>query len=329
MNRFTAPLLSALAASLVLSPASYGGQTRAACQATIPIDARTNLAQVSDVWFGDSSFRFAILLASNARAGQDGIAYISNIDALPVGSQLCVPGADEANRLRRRYDRYVDAVHDAAMAEPFEVVDTLDPLPQTGAFTVVSWVRSDQLADYPDGPGQFVVPGDTWVTLDPHLQEFCATYRTDVTENPDALVLRLEQRLGLPPSSSKTHFVRFELAPDLGGDDIFRPCGAPATDTTSCRVGIPDPCGVQCQAHRDFFYGQYYSAFGTAEPVQYPWTSLGYTFDWAPGEQRLDGTIGFQRVGESEYVVPAGTPVRYVGAQTTAQFCSGSSNPGD
>ena len=65
---------------------------------------------------------------------------------------------------------------------------------------------------------------------------------------------------------------------------------------TSCELGAHPPCIVGdalCHARRDFFFEQYYNSYGTARPVMYPWTSLGYTFDWAPGTVGLGGKVGF------------------------------------
>ncbi len=308
--------------ALVVTAACSAQPTPNACRAVVTIDPETTLTQLSDFWFGDTSFRTAIMLATNARVGEDGISFISDMNNLPVGDNVCVPNTEEANTLRRRYDRYLDAVDDAAMAEPFEVVDSLDPLPQSGAYTMITWIRADQVNRYPSAPGPYDIPGDTWVTLAPHLQDFCRQYRSEVSDDPEALVVRLEQRLGLPPSASKTHFVQFQLSPTEGGEAIFRPCGDPATNTQSCNVGFPKDCDEDCQAHQEFFYSHYYQSYGTAQPVPYPWTSLGYTFDWGPGTQRADGTIGYEEVGESEYVIPAGTTVDYLGTVTTEQYCA-------
>ena len=58
-----------------------------------------------------------------------------------------------------------------------------------------------------------------------------------------------------------------------------------------------------------------------ARPVS-PWTSLGYTFDWALGPTDGTGQATFVRFGESEYVVPQDTPVTIVGAESSADYCS-------
>ncbi len=290
-----------------------------ACQAMPTIGADTTLTALSDIWFGDDSFGFSIMLASNKRSGQDGIGFIGNPDALSPGTRVCVPQLTEAERLRRRYDRYVLAVEEMAVARPWEEVTTLNPLPQTGTYRVASWIRSDQIGNYPAYPSEgfdYPMGDDTWVTQEPFLQNFCKAYAKNVSSDLEALTLRLEQRLGLPPVSSKTHFAVFEIDADApnGGQKVFRPCGDTATDTKSCAVGIT--------TDNLFLYRQYYQAFGTTRPVQYPWTSLGYTFDWAPDPDVLGKRSGFVRVGESEYVVPEGTMTKFLGIAPTASYCA-------
>ena len=50
---------------------------------------------------------------------------------------------------------------------------------------------------------------------------------------------------------------------------------------------------------------------------QYPWTTLGYTFDWARKESG-----DFERIGESEFIVGPGAHINYLSSQTTAQYCT-------
>ena len=298
-------------------------QAKPVCLATPGIEADTQLSQVSDIWFGDSSFRFAILLATNTRTADPQFKYIPDIYALPEGGMLCVPQFDEAMRYKTRYDRYITAVQDMAVAHPFEVVDTLTPLPSSGTYKVATWIRESDLSKYP--PAQPVtLTSNIWVTLSPNLQDFCTNYGQTVADEDEALNLRVEQRLGLPPGSTNSHFATFEVDADGAGGAIFRPCGDPATNTQTCAIGAPKACGVgaaSCEAHSDFFYHQYYSAFGTAQPVEYPWTSLGYTFDWAPAPVDFTGEAGFVQVGESEYVIPTGTTVRVASVTPTAEYC--------
>jgi hypothetical protein len=144
------------------------------------------------------------------------------------------------------------------------------------------------------------------------------------SSDPAALTLRLEQRLGLAPASAKTHMVELEVA-DAASGAIFRPCATPATTTTTCPTGGPPACAAgddACHAHRDFFLQQYYGSYGLQQPVEFPWTSLGYTFDWAPGEVGLGGAIGFRMVGESEYVLRRGSVATVTAIAPTAAYCA-------
>ncbi len=96
--------------------------------------------------------------------------------------------------------------------------------------------------------------------------------------------------------------------------------------TKTCELGPPKPCDAgaasaeQCHRHRDFFFGQYYNSYGVSLPTQYPWTSLGYTFDWAWGPVGLNGA-GFMVYGESEYVIPKGARITVKGVYATAEYC--------
>ncbi|MCJ2188473.1 hypothetical protein [Novosphingobium beihaiensis] len=310
-----------LAVLALPTAAQARGQAQSSgCAAEPVIDTKTSLTDLSDIWFGDGSFRYAIMLATNARSGTGTFAFIGDPNQLKPGAKVCIPHSGEAERMRRRYNRYLTAVQDMSLAEPWEEVNTLDPLPKSGTYRVATWIRADQVSRYPSSPSSgfnYAVGGDTWVTLEPHLKAFCKDYVRTVSDNPAALTLRLEERLGLPPVSAKAYFAVLEIdaASSSGGKKVFRPCAVPATDTTSCAAGTPT-------ANQPFFYQQYYDSYGTAMPAEYPWTSLGYTFDWAPQPATLSKLMEYVRVGESEYVVPKGTMAKFIGTYSTAQYCA-------
>ena len=48
-------------------------------------------------------------------------------------------------------------------------------------------------------------------------------------------------------------------------------------------------------------------------PNGYPWTHLGYTYNWAPGADRY---------GASEYVIRGNAKAVIVDNATTAQYCA-------
>ena len=73
-----------------------------------------------------------------------------------------------------------------------------------------------------------------------------------------------------------------------------------------------------------WFLNNYYRSYVAPEKdgretKQYPRTSLGYTFDWAPKEE---GDEDFVRWGESEFVVSKGTTDQFVTAMDTAKYCT-------
>jgi hypothetical protein len=294
------------------------------CEATPKVLPDTSLSGLADFWFGSPDFQFAILTATNARSDDPIFGFISNPNSLITGSHVCIPKVAEAERLKLRFDGYLEAVHDMALAEPSEVVNSLDAVPPSGPVTVVSWVRTDQAKSYGKPGSAYTTSGNTWVTLAPHIQEFCKDFVTNYSRNPDQLNLRLEQRLGLAPASSKTHFIELKINAPADGKSLFRPCGDTNVTTSSCALQAPTSCKVNdkiCHQNADFFYQQYYSSYGSARPVEFPWTSLGYTFDWAFKGAGLGGRFDFVQVGESEYVVLPETKTEVVSIMTTAEYC--------
>jgi hypothetical protein len=315
------------AACLLGSAGLVHSQQLENCVATPAIFEGTTLANLADRYFGDVDYRYAIMLATNTRAGS-GFPFIDNPNQLPVGQKVCVPAIAEAERLRNRFLTYVRAVQDMALPELSERSNNLTPIDTSRPAVAVTWVRASQAPDYQANMGKTIkAAGDIWVTLAPRLREFCTDYIKSEGGDVAALTLRLEQRLGLAPHSAKANFVELEVASPGNPDNIFRPCASSDVTTKTCELGPPKACdpstpgGEQCHRHRDFFLNQYYSSYGVSLPTEFPWTSLGYTFDWAPGPVGLHGKTGFRVYGESEYVIPKGASITVKGVYTTADYC--------
>lgn len=301
----------------------------AECQATQEIKPKSRLTEMSVNWFGDSSYRYAILLATNARSNEPGFSYISNPDQLwreGRTAHVCIPDLVEAERLRNLYDTYIRAVTDMAVAHPSEVSDNLTPIaPEARDILVATWVRQDQAtALLPKLGTDLTMTGATWVTVAPHLKSFCQDYVENHSDRPSAVTLRLEQRLGMPPNASKTHFATYRISDPLDQATLVRPCGTPDVTSQSCSVGPPscDAGDAQCHAFEDFFYQQYYGSYGREAPIEYPWTSLGYTFDWGPDLIGLGARISYVEYGESEYVMPPGAVATLVSVEPTMDYCA-------
>ena len=288
------------------------------CPLSHNVAAGDTLRELADFYFGDRHFDSAILLATNSRV-REGFSFIADVNDISKIQKVCVPNLTEAQRWRSRYETYIHAIFDMALPEPWETTQDLVTLQPDKETTVATWIRAPQLTTLRDSSGQWLssAPYDIWVTVEPHLQQFCAAYSAAHAANHAQVTLRLEQRLGVPPASGKTTFVRIRLA-HPGLEVIFRPCMYPTTATANCPVG-PPPSDVD-ESHKHWIYRQYYSSYGQSRLSSFPWTSLGYTFDWAPSEHAASDA-DFQRRGESEFVIRKGAPIEILAALDTLDYC--------
>ena len=122
------------------------------------------------------------------------------------------------------------------------------------------------------------------------LQRFCQ----GAQRNPDELTLRLEQRPRIAARRRRHHLLRIRLRDatpkPFSGPVLIPPRLKPIAKPSARQKDNPD--------YAAWFYKQYYSAYGLPRPNLYPWTALGYTFDWAQGNNGE-----FARYGESEFVI--------------------------
>ena len=191
---------------------------------------------------------------------------------------------------------YNAAIADAAVAEPSEISNALTPI-QTGApVLTVTWTPWN---GYDEAIGSTMnLPRDVWITLVPQLAEFCSKLEGDVDLN-----LRLEQRLGLPPYNQRTKFVEMWVEPN----DLFRPCPDPEIDDSHCALNFPPGTGVE---HIKWIDNRRKTSYSGDTP--YPWTRLGYTYDWARSPEEM---------GLSEYVIRKGATVRVKSVDSTGNYC--------
>lgn len=194
---------------------------------------------------------------------------------------------------------------------------------------VVSWVDQNACNIYrcPAGgclPGDTCKEGrecqysrDTYVTLAPELKNFFKTQA--------ATPMRIAQLLGLPPSdaTSKVCFLEMWVKPS----DLFRPAPDPEITDQEAEISFPGvsyasrfrqlsstelvyadmPCdAAQCPScvfgagwsecgfttYQNYINNRKKYIYTVARP--YPWTSLGYTYDWGNADNH---------VGLSEFVL--------------------------
>lgn len=263
---------------------------------------------------GSSRYAVSIALATNARTA-DGFRYIANPDDLSGVSRVCIPAKREARELDNAWTAYARAVDQARLPRAANLGSNLVTIPLDQPVDLVAWVRRDQADRLKTSSGSWIesAPSETWVTVEPHLQSFCREYVRSRKPDDAALTRRLEQRLGLSPASSKTSFVRIRLLRP-NPNTIFRPCTDPAADQANCALGPPAKAPP---AHQQWLFQQFYSSYGQSLISEFPWTDLGYTFDWAPG-----AATGFERTGETEFVIRRNAPWQIEEVVDTTHYCT-------
>lgn len=210
---------------------------------------------------------------------------------------------------------YQRSIADSAIANQ-DKVRPLMAIPATDTVQVVAWVSaSSQLCGTGDTQCQFTISGSgMFVSLDNEVQKKCVTWGL----SGDPLRERLEQLLGLPPNQpvqyQKTKFV--VLAAPAG--HLQRPCVGMGDDVD----GHPT-CSVKVKASPaisplDFVGGQMASSYisTTSGAPGYPFTRLGYTYDWSPASS--------DHYGASEFILVPGTVATVKSQASTDAYCAAS-----
>jgi hypothetical protein len=204
---------------------------------------------------------------------------------------------------------YNAAIYDASVYR-FSNLRPLKPLkfdPATKTVSVVS------LTDWKYHVGPTKLPLYLWVTPVPEAQNICRGF------SGDNLDLRLRQLFGLHPNSKIVDFVVITVKEG----DIFRPTANPdPTTTLPCSYPVPVNCGEAfpenvSDKHLRWFANQMLNSYVISEayliPYGYPWTRLGYTYDWKPGANKY---------GVSEYVIQPGSTVTVIDVVPYKKYCT-------
>lgn len=205
---------------------------------------------------------------------------------------------------------YLAAVKDAEQAEPHEISTKLIAITPSNPRLV--WKEQDtrnpqvRVATWTNYNGYddkihrtMRLSREVWVTAVPEFKDFCTRIRGDKT-------LRLEQLLGLPPASGKTKVVEMWVNPA----DLFRPSPDPEISDHEAGVDFPQSSRLAISNSHKAWINQLKS--GSYGEKGYPWTRLGYTYDW--GQQS-------GHVGLSEFVIAKGAAVEIAEVAPTAQYC--------
>lgn len=235
----------------------------------------------------------------------------------------------DLKRLEKLYDL---AIYDAAVFRQKHQVDNLKKV--TGTTTMVSFIscfhcQECKLASSAAHPrdvdacnrcsskcidknetGIQSFTSDIWVSRLDDINAHCREFPSGLS--PEQLVLRLQQLLGLPPVLSQPpdswKFLLLEI--DQPAKQLFRPCTNPFPGTSGpCREEFPEQTRAD---HKSWMAEQAFYAWQI--PGGYPWTRLGYTYNWNPEAANI--------VGTSEFVIPAGTDVNATSIVPAIEYCT-------
>ena len=139
-----------------------------------------------------------------------------------------------------------------------------------------------------------------WITTAPELKLRMQHEKVKDTNR------RLIQLLGLPPNSVYSYFVEFWVKPS----DLFRPCPDKEITDTKCETCFPQKTDPE---HISWINENSISRYYQCDlSQQYPWTQLGYTYDWNPKNK--------SHVGLSEFVIGANKNIIVKAIYTTEEY---------
>ncbi len=231
---------------------------------------------------------------------------------------------------------YRAAIVDSTTARPREVVDDLlvptpaDPRTEWRTiegeeYLLVGLLRRAPFSGVQVGD-RFTLDGDRWVSVPGELDEACPARRCSRLDDA-RLDQRLKQVLGLPPDADYRYVLRFWVRPA----DLFRPCTDPRMTSSSCPEQVPTgtaespmPEAVGGTTLAAFLWTQANYAWRLPDVVRpatavscakdwqtndclgFPWTRLGYTYDWSPRARDEMGVTEFVAVkGATAYLAAA------------------------
>lgn len=197
---------------------------------------------------------------------------------------------------------YEMAVKDAVFAEESEIEplvsltkeDELVTWDDKGRVLLCTWHSYPD--SYPKGETVKLEWGTVWTFTDKEI----AKYADELGKSKDA-GLRLQQIIGLPPDSDYSTFTGLWVNPD----DVHRPANQPDPLIGDMAVDVSEDMDEEFKKWFDenildsYFYGAY------------PWTRLGYTYDWADNGKEY---------GLTEFLIDKDAEAEVAFTETTDEF---------
>lgn len=219
-------------------------------------------------------------------------------------------------------DAYLDkllsqALDDVLVPEPDEIFplhdinkDSVYVIDGVNYVKAVTLIDDSYLQNWKDSlkksDKQYTLPGNVpiWLTIVPQVQDFCSsTFFKSETD----LEIRLKQKLGLNYKKAYSHFVEVFVPIN----QLRRPCWNP--DVT---VSICPPCNASKENDSQTrWYYEWRKNINDKNEFPVPFTGLGYTYDWVPGESEM----GFS---EFVFITDGITPLIVESVNTTIAYCN-------
>lgn len=165
----------------------------------------------------------------------------------------------------------------------------------------VSWKSSaTYYSDWVDSAYYDTGNYEIWVTTAPEL------FNLIKAERPQDVNMRLRQLLGLPPDAEYKYFVEFWVK----AEDLFRPCPDAEIDDNHCQLCFDKTSDPE---HINWINKNRIGSYYACDLYdKYPWTQLGYTYDWNPDNKT--------HIGLSEFVIKKHSKVIINKIYTTQEY---------
>jgi hypothetical protein len=193
----------------------------------------------------------------------------------------CFSPEDSSEVAKTPWDAYNRAVVASKHPGAADICRTLSPVSASNSKLI--WNPAD-----PEGAKR-----EVWVSLAPEVRDILKKENVPGSN----IILRIDQLLGMPPTKSETWFVELWVRPA----DLFRPTPDPEIDDNE--AGLDFPAGTP-QSHIEWFNNQ-------VRTNTYPWTRLGYTYDWGNPATK---------VGVSEYIIRVSSEVEVNKVAPTLEY---------
>lgn len=198
---------------------------------------------------------------------------------------------------------YESAVRDSAFADEDEILPLVS-LTQSDEMTtwrdgkvlLLTWHNYPD--SYPEGENVTIMWGPVWTFTDKEI----ASYGNELSKADDP-EMRLKQLIAFAPDSEHSTVTGFWVSPE----NVKRPAyqNDPTAGNMTTALGENTDEEFKAWFDENILWSYYYG--------EYPWTRLGYTYDWAD-----NGT----EYGLTEFIVESGAEVTVEFTETTSEFLS-------